>query len=218
MIGERLGRAEAQFLTKHDVAGLTAKAGELDGIRVDEAAKAAAKRNAEAVKSGDVTKLQAEFDERLTAKDTALTAATGMFIGKLREAFSSIATEKVAGELHDDAKTNFASMVRNSLGVTFDMETQQVSVYPVGPEGNRAYNASGDPLTIEATVKGLLDANPYMRKPTKPGSGAPHGGGGGGEDPRPGYDGAIAAAKANPNRDTMAAALGALVSQTPTGG
>jgi len=215
MIGERLNRADAQFRKTHDLDGLTAKAGELDGIRSDQAAKDAAKRNADAIKSGDLTKITAEFDERLAAKDTALESAQAMFTGKLREAFGAVHVAKVVDGLHDGAKDQFARMVQDSLGVKFDMETQAVAVYPVGPEGNRAYNANGDPLTIDAVVKGLLEGHPYMRKPAPGGSGAKQGVGGG--NAAVGLDRAKEVAEANPSRDSLAGLLGAMTAEKPAG-
>lgn len=210
IVGERLSRAEAAFEKKHDLASLTAKAAELDGIKAKRDEDAEARRLAELAKSGDIDKLRADYDARLAAKDTAFATVVTMTEAKLKDAFGSIAMARVADHLHEEAKPTFAAMVKDRLGVKLDVDTGQVSVYPLGDGGHPAYNASGDPLTIDDTVDSLLKANAFMRKPSGGGSGSTSQPGG---EPSTGVDAARELAENNPNRDHISALLGAIVSQ-----
>jgi len=210
IVGERLARAKTQFEAEHDLPTLTAKAAELDRANADQAEKDRAKADAALLKTGDADKIRADYDARLAAKDDAAAVKEQMFTGKLRDAFANIAMARVADQLHEEAKPTFAGMVRDRLGVTFDVETQKVDVFPVGESGQRAYDAQGDPLTIDATVKGLLEGNAFMRLPTAGGSGSAAPGG----SPTVGQlERSKEIATKHPTRDALAGMLGAIVSQ-----
>ena len=212
MIGERLARAESTFATKHDLDSLTAKAAELDGQKAQAAADKAERDRAALVKTGDVDKITAEYEERLSAKDTALKTVTTSTETALKQAYSSIAMARVGDQLHEEAKPSFAGLIEKRLGVKFDTETGQASVFAVGEGGQPAYDATGDPLTIDATVDGLLKANAFMRKPAAAGSGAAPAPGGAAPVP---VNDAIKRAEETPNKDHLVAAMGAIMNQKP---
>jgi hypothetical protein len=209
IVGERLSRAEAGFEKKHDLASLTADAAELAGIKAKREEDTEARRISELTKSGDFDKLRADYDSRLAAKDVALKTVVSLTEDKLRSAFGAIAMARVAGQLHEEAKPAFAKMITDRLGVKLDVEDGRVSVFPLGDSGHPAYNASGDPLTIDETVDALLKTNAFMRKPS---------GGGSGSTPTPGGDPstpvseAYKLAEATPRREQLSELLGEIVS------
>jgi len=210
VVGERLARAEAQFATKHELDSLKAKASELDALRGEAAKKEQASKDAALVKSGDLDKLRTDYDERLRAKDTALETSQKLFEATLLDTSTQSAMAAVADQLHEGASETFAEKLRGRLGVTFDPETRRATVYPLGESGERAYDASGNPLTIDATVAGLLKAHPFLVKPAKGGSGStptPS------SPPSDGLDALRDRAAKKPNRENLAAHLGAHISQ-----
>jgi|TARA_Y100000034_G_scaffold122165_1_gene167293 hypothetical protein len=212
IVGERLARAEATFATKHDLESLTAKAAELDGIHAKAAADKEDRDRAALVRTGDVDKITAQFEERLAAKDTALETVTASTETALKQAYSSIAMARVGDQLHEEAKPSFAALIEKRLGVKFDVETGQASVFAVGEGGQPAYDATGDPLTIDATVDGLLKANAFMRKPAAAGSGAAPAPGG--AAPAPASE-ALQVAEQAPKRDNLVVAMQDIMNAKP---
>ena len=212
IIGQRLARAEQTFKASHDLVGLTAKAEELDALKGETARKEQERADAALLKGGDADKIAAEYETRLAAKDQAMAVKTQQVTGKLRAAFASIAMARVADQLHEEAKPTFSGMLSDRLGVNFDDEAGEVKVFVVGESGQPALNASGDPLTIYATVDAILSANAFLRKPSPGGSGAPTTPG---AQPGSPVTDAAKTAEQNPNHDHLAALLGKIVDTSP---
>lgn len=201
ILGERLARAEEQFKSRHKLDELSAKASELDSLRAEQDRAKAESRDKALVASGDVDKIKAEFEERIRSKDTAIKSMQDLFTAQIRDVYADLAVSKVSGDLHESAVPMFTEKIRDAIGVTFDLEEKALAVYPVGRDGGRVYD---DELTIDATVKGLLEANAFMRKPAPGGSGATQAGGG---EPSNAYEAAKARAAQTPTRDAIAATL-----------